>query len=87
MSAVVRLGDISNHGGVIITACANVIVNGIHVAVNGSLHSCPLPGHGITAMTSNSTTIADGQPVVRVNIDQAGCGAIIPMASPDTFAG
>jgi uncharacterized Zn-binding protein involved in type VI secretion len=86
-TAVVRLGDVSDHGGTIISASTNVFANGIGVARNGDMHSCPIPGHGITPMSSDSTVKVNGQSVVRVNIDQAGCGAVFNAASPSVNAG
>ncbi len=43
-----RLGDVSSHGGVIITSAVRTMVNGIPVARMGDLHVCPIPGHGVT---------------------------------------
>lgn len=87
MPGVARLGDPSNHGGSIITASSNVFINGKGVARHGDLHSCPLEGHGVTAMNSSATTKVNGQPVVRIGIDYAGCGAVIVSGSPNTNAG
>jgi uncharacterized Zn-binding protein involved in type VI secretion len=85
MPAVARLGDPSNHGGTIITATGKYTANGLATAVNGDLHSCPIPGHGITPLTSTSNVTSGGQPVIRVG-DLAGCGAAINGGSPNIFA-
>jgi uncharacterized Zn-binding protein involved in type VI secretion len=86
MPAVARLGDISDHNGVLITASNDVFANGIGVARTGDLHQCPIPGHGITPMTSDAVAHADGRSIVRLGIDKAGCGAKIASASPNVNA-
>lgn len=80
MPAVARLGDTSDHGGVIISASGNVKVNGIGIAREGDMHSCPLPGHGVTALISGSKNNANGRKIIRIG-DTAGCGAVIVSGS------
>lgn len=87
MPPVARLGDPSDHGGVIITASEDVFANGIGVCRLGDLHSCPLPDHGVTPLvTASATVIVDGVGCVRVG-DIAGCGAAISAGSPNVNAG
>lgn len=77
-----RLGDPSDHGGVIITASPNVLANDIPVARLGDLHACPIHGHGVTPIGPGSPTVmTDDLPTLRVG-DTAGCGATIIMGSP-----
>jgi uncharacterized Zn-binding protein involved in type VI secretion len=45
-----RLGDISSHGGIIVTGAARTLVNGMPVARMLDLHVCPIPFHGITGI-------------------------------------
>lgn len=76
-SAVARLGDSSDHGGTIITAATKTQVEGIMVARVDDLHSCPLPGHGVTPIVSGSAQFkAEGANVARTG-SFAGCGAMI----------
>ena len=87
MARVARLGDTTDHGGVIITASQTVDANGIRVARKGDLHSCPIPGHGVTAIVTGSSTVdVNGKPVARIG-DVTGCGATIVSASPNVDAG
>jgi uncharacterized Zn-binding protein involved in type VI secretion len=86
MPAKARLGDTSSHGGTIVSASSDTFVNGIAVARQGDLHSCPLRGHGITPLNSTSRVLVNGRPVVRVG-DTAGCGAIVTVGSPNVNAG
>lgn len=85
--AQARLGDTSDHGGTIITGAARTLANGIPAARKGDLHSCPIPGHGVTAIvTGSENTDIEGQPAARVG-DTTDCGAIITSGSPDTLVG
>lgn len=85
--AQARLGDASDHGGQIITGAVRTLVNGIPAARKGDLHSCPIEGHGVTAIeTGSERTFIEGQPAARIG-DSVGCGAIITSGSPDTLVG
>lgn len=81
LSPIARLGDPSDHGGVIISASTVVTCDGIGVARQGDLHACPMPGHDITPISSDSCHTVDGRAIVRVG-DVAGCGAVIIEGSP-----
>jgi uncharacterized Zn-binding protein involved in type VI secretion len=83
---VARLGDTSDHGGTIISASSDTFADGVAIARSGDMHSCPISGHGVTAMTSSSTTLVNGKSVIRVTVDQAGCGAKIVSGSPTVNA-
>jgi uncharacterized Zn-binding protein involved in type VI secretion len=83
---VARLGDTSDHGGVIISASTTFYADGKLVAAVGDLHSCPIPGHGITAITNGSGKFfAEGNVVAVVN-SLCGCGARINTGSLKFFA-
>ncbi|ABB37744.1 MULTISPECIES: PAAR domain-containing protein [Pseudomonadati] len=85
MSSQARLGDISSHGGVIITGASRTLDNGMPVARMGDLHVCPIPGHGVTPIVTGSfDTITEGLPNARIG-DITACGAIIVTGSPDTI--
>ncbi len=72
-----RLGDISSHGGTVVTGSVTTLVNGRPVARMCDLHVCPLPGHGVTPIVSGSFDMTtDGRPNARMG-DMAGCGAVI----------
>lgn len=86
MPSVARLGDSSSHGGTIVSASSTVKANGIGVARNGDLHSCPIPTHGTTAISSNSSVKVESQSIITVGC-VAGCGAVISSGSPDVNAG
>ncbi|MHB9038473.1 MAG: PAAR domain-containing protein [Armatimonadota bacterium] len=84
-SSIARLGDTSDHNGVIISAASRTLVNGKPVARKGDMHSCPM--HGVTPIVSGSERLLiEGMPAARVG-DSAACGAIITSGSPNTSAG
>ena len=87
MPAVSRLGDTSDHGGTITTVYSvKTTVNGIKVARIGDLHTCPIKGHGVTAiLTGSSSFLCEGANTAIVG-SKCGCGAIINSGSSDTFA-
>ena len=86
MAQVARLGDSSDHGGSIISSASKTYVNGILVARIGDLHSCPIPGHGVTAITSGSSNFKCEGQVTAVVGSVCGCGATISSGSTNTFA-
>jgi len=53
---------------------------GALVAVNGAMHSCPITGHGVTAITAITTkSFQNGKLILTINA-VAGCGAkLIPV--------
>ncbi len=80
-----RLGDISSHGGIIITAAARTLVDGRPVARLLDLHICPIPLHGITPIITGAVrTLTEGLPNARVG-DITACGAVILTGSPTTI--
>ena len=83
MPPVARLGDHSDHGGVIVGPCSPTrTADGILVARLGDMHSCPIPGHGTTPIvTASATATVDDIPLARIG-DKTGCGATISEGSP-----
>jgi uncharacterized Zn-binding protein involved in type VI secretion len=86
MPAVARLGDTSNHGGTIISSATKEFINGILVARVGDLHSCPIPGHGITPIINGSGNFKCEGNIVAVVGSYCGCGAVINSGSPNVTA-
>lgn len=76
-----RLGDVSSHGGTIISGSVTAFANGRPVARMCDLHACPIPGHGVTPIITGSLNAAtDGRPNAQMG-DIAGCGAVIVTGS------
>jgi uncharacterized Zn-binding protein involved in type VI secretion len=87
MELVARLGDTSDHGGTIISVTTqHTNAEGQLVAKVYDLHSCPIPGHGVTPiLIGSSQVICEGQPTA-VNNSRCGCGALIIAGSKHTYA-
>ena len=77
-TGVAILGSTSSHGGAMTSASGSKFQTPQGaVCVDGDLHSCPITGHGVTAVTGNSTRVTVGGKKVILNGAVAGCGAII----------
>ena len=74
---VARLGDPSDHGGVIVTSAFVTNVEGQLVARVGDLHSCPIPGHGITPIVTGASRFSCEGNLVALDTSLCGCGASI----------
>jgi uncharacterized Zn-binding protein involved in type VI secretion len=75
-----RIGDLTSHGGVIITGSDNCRADGIPVSRIADLHACPI--HGVNV-------IVTGSPNHRVNSRDTSrigslcaCGAVVITGSP-----
>ena len=83
---VARLGDVSSHGGIIISSgqlYRDSFDNKL-VSRRGDLHSCPIPRHGITPIvTASSSVRSQGKAVAAITI-VCGCGAVITTGSTTT---
>lgn len=81
--SVALLGDLSTHGGSIISTNQDGTFNvgGIAVAVNGALHLCPITGHGSTPITAITVKSFHNGKLIATRGAIAGCGALI--APPD----
>jgi uncharacterized Zn-binding protein involved in type VI secretion len=80
---IALLGDDSNHGGSIISSGhdGTFLVNGIEVAVDGALHSCPIEGHNITSISPITVRSYVNGKLILTKGAKAGCGAkILPGA-------
>ena len=81
MALIARIGDSSTHGGTIISCCAITRVEGKLVARVTDLHSCPIPGHGITPIVDGSGNYKTEGHITAVYGSSTGCGAIITPSS------
>ena len=75
MKPFIRLGDATDHGGVVISASSPNLIYGKPVARVGDTVTCPIDGHGPTVIViGDPTTLIDGKPVARHG-DLCACGA------------
>lgn len=77
MRPLIRLGDPTDHGGVVVSATSATIVEGKPAARIGDLVACPIPGHGVCPIVSgDATSVVDGRPQARQG-DKTACGATL----------
>jgi uncharacterized Zn-binding protein involved in type VI secretion len=82
---LIRLGDTSTHGGVVVTASADGFGEGPPVARLGDLLVCPK--HGTKPIVSGSgKALLNGRPVARMG-DKAACGAVLISTATKTRVG
>jgi uncharacterized Zn-binding protein involved in type VI secretion len=72
---LIRLGDKTSHGGVVIEASPHSDIAGVGIARMGDKTVCPK--HGPSPIVSgDSTLIVDGKPAA-LDGDKTGCGATL----------
>lgn len=72
--AIVRLGDKTTHGGVVITASPVHTVRGIGIARKGDMVACPLPGHGTNPIVEGCLVFTIGGRAVALHGHKTACG-------------
>ncbi|MFL6674548.1 MAG: PAAR domain-containing protein [Massilia sp.] len=72
---LIRLGDKTSHGGVVIEASQHSDSGGIGIARMGDKASCPIHGNA-PIVSGDATMIVDGKPVARHG-DKTACGAVL----------
>lgn len=72
---LIKLGDKTSHGGVVVEASPHSDTGGVGIARMGDKTSCPM--HGSSPIVSgDSTLIIDGKPAARHG-DKTACGATL----------
>lgn len=75
MRAYIRVGDPTDHGGVVISGSSTYLIDGKPIARVGDTVTCPEHGHGPTVITTGDpNTLVDGKPAAREG-DLCACGA------------
>ncbi len=70
-----RITDVTDHGGVIITGAAKMIVEGQRTSRIGDIHLCPAHGPN-PIVTGASKAQVENRPTSRIG-DVTQCGAVI----------
>jgi uncharacterized Zn-binding protein involved in type VI secretion len=86
-AGICKIGDLSDHGGhLIYTSQTFVRCNHQLVCVKPTtLHSCPIPGHGVTPIVyvPGHNCWIEGKTIVTIG-SKAGCGATMITACLNT---
>lgn len=82
---VIRLGDPTSHGGVVVSAASNFVMFDKNVARIGDVCTCPVKGH-------NNCVIVEGDPVwtidgkgVALEGCKTSCGAVLLSTLPNVM--
>lgn len=91
MAAAVRVGDLTNHGGVVLgPGVPTVSIGGMPAAVMGDTHVCAIvtPGHVPSSpfVAGSATVLIGGKPALRTT-DLCGCGAMAAVGCPTVIIG
>ncbi|UXY14561.1 PAAR domain-containing protein [Chitiniphilus purpureus] len=87
MKRVIRLGDPTSHGGVVVSASPGMVIMGKAVARVGDTVSCPVPGHGSTVIVEGDPDwLVDGKPVA-LDGHKTSCGASLIATVPNVERG
>ena len=75
MKGVIRLGDLTSHGGKVVVASATSSVNGLAVARKGDACVCPIPGHSTCVIIEGDPSVLIGGVPVAFHGHKTSCGA------------
>lgn len=71
---VIRLGDPTTHGGVVVSASGTVTINGKRVARKGDHVTCPIPGHGVVTIIEGDPLLTDDGKPIALEGHKCSCG-------------
>ncbi|MFC7419352.1 PAAR domain-containing protein [Iodobacter arcticus] len=83
MKKVIRLGDQTSHGGVVLSGASTTNMFGKPVALLGDKVSCPIPGHGVCPIIEGDPTWAVGGKAVALEGHKTSCGAVLISSMPE----
>lgn len=75
--SIIRLGDLTSHGGRVITASATHTIGGIGIARMGDMVVCPIPSHGINAIVEGTANYLIGGRMVALQGHRCACGCTL----------
>jgi uncharacterized Zn-binding protein involved in type VI secretion len=74
---IVRLGDMTSHGGTVITASPTHSIGGVGIARVGDSVACPIPGHGVNVIVEGAATYLIGGRMVALHGHRSACGCTL----------
>jgi uncharacterized Zn-binding protein involved in type VI secretion len=80
--SVIRLGDKTTHGGVVISASPFHTARGIGIARVGDMVTCPQSGHGTNPIIEGSPTFRIGGRKVALHGHRTACGCLLIASLP-----
>lgn len=86
-NGLVLLGDKTTHGGNVISASSNIIINGKKVALVGDKVSCPIKGHGTNSIVEGSPKRTSNDRSVVVDGCRCECGCTVISSAMNSTIG
>ena len=83
----VLLGDLTTHGGVVITASSTHFVDDRPAALVGDLVFCPIPFHWVNPIVMGCTDWSEDGRAIVVNGCLCACGCLVISSAPDCAVG
>ncbi|MBP6124252.1 MULTISPECIES: PAAR domain-containing protein [Providencia] len=80
---IILLGDKTSHGGTVITATSDIIVNGKKAAKVGDTVSCPKKGHGINKIIQGASDFTCKGIPIAIEGCKTECGCTLISSSSD----
>jgi uncharacterized Zn-binding protein involved in type VI secretion len=74
---IVRLGDLTSHGGKVISASATHLIGGVGIARQGDQVLCPISGHGLNDIVEGAATYLIGGRMVALHGHRSACGCTL----------
>ncbi|MEJ7805225.1 MAG: PAAR domain-containing protein [Telluria sp.] len=74
---IVRLGDLTSHGGRVITASMTNTIGGLGIARVGDKLLCPIPGHGVNVIVEGAHNYLIGGRMVALHGHHGACGCTL----------
>ncbi len=74
---IVRLGDMTSHGGRVVTASPTHTILGIGIARVGDKLICPIPGHGVSVIVEGAANFLIGGRKVALHGHRGACGCTL----------
>ncbi|KLN95584.1 PAAR domain-containing protein [Moellerella wisconsensis] len=74
---IILLGDKTSHGGTVITATSDIIINGKRAAKIGDLVNCPQKGHGTNAIIEGTINFTCQGIPIAINGSKTECGCYL----------
>lgn len=84
---LILLGDKTTHGGEVISASSNIIVDGKKVALVGDLVSCPIKGHGTNPIVEGLPSRTFNDRAVAVDGCKCQCGCTVISSAMNSTVG
>jgi uncharacterized Zn-binding protein involved in type VI secretion len=85
--SIIRLGDKTTHGGVVISASPIHLIHGQGIARVGDMVTCPQAGHGTNPIIEGSPTLTVDGRQVALHGHHTACGCALISSMPTASKG